>query len=104
MTSDRFAGQIAGAGSTSGVRIVVGRWTTSPFGTFADVMVAAADGTRTLLAPDDEIASYVASTYTFDEVVTGPVTVSEDWQVTAPGLTLQLAPGRRTPLFCSYSW
>ena len=47
----RFAGQIAGVGSSSGVRIVVGRWAESPLGTFADVMLAEPDGTRVLLAP-----------------------------------------------------
>ena len=47
----RFHGAIAGVGSTSGVRIVVGRWDESPLGTFADVMLAEPDGTRVLLAP-----------------------------------------------------
>jgi hypothetical protein len=38
-------------GSTSGIRVVVGSWAESPFGAFADVMLAGADGTRRLLAP-----------------------------------------------------
>src|SRR6201999_524302 len=55
----RFTGAIAGIGSTSGVRVVVGRWDDSPFGAFADVMVAEPDGTRVLLAPDAEVSEYV---------------------------------------------
>jgi hypothetical protein len=38
-----FTGHIAGAGSSSGLRIVVGIWDESPFGAFTDV---AADGRR----------------------------------------------------------
>ena len=34
----RFHGAIAGIGSTSGIRIVVGRWDRSPWGAFADLM------------------------------------------------------------------
>jgi hypothetical protein len=33
----RFSGAIAGVGSTSGVRVVVGRWDASPLGTLAPV-------------------------------------------------------------------
>lgn len=100
MTRDRFQGAIAGAGSTSGVRVVVGRWRESPLGTFADVMVAAADGERILLAPSDQVADYVAATYSFDRVELGPVSVSgtDVWSVVAPGLTLRLRVGPRTPL------
>ena len=47
----RFAGRIAGVGSTSGVRVVVGHWHSSPLGAFADVMVETASGHRVLLAP-----------------------------------------------------
>ena len=96
MRRDHFAGAIAGMGSTSGVRVVVGRWEESPFGSFADVMLADADGTRVLLAPDDRVAEYVSSTYRFDRVETGPVVVSSDWRVSAPGLELCLETGPRT--------
>jgi hypothetical protein len=41
---ERFEGQIAGLGSTSGMRVVVGHWARSPFGAFADAMVERADG------------------------------------------------------------
>jgi hypothetical protein len=93
---DRFAGAIAGVGSTSGVRIVVGRWDDSPLGSFADVMLAEPDGTRTLLAPDQRVAEFVSSTYSFDRVEIEPVTVTRDWQVSASGLELRLEEGTRT--------
>lgn len=98
---DRFCGQIAGAGSASGVRVVVGRWRESPLGDFADVMLAEPDGRRVLLAPSAEVADYVASTYTFDEVRVSPVEVTGDdrtWRVRAGELDLELRLGGRTPL------
>lgn len=97
---DRFTGRILGAGSTSGLRVVVGRWDASPWGPFADVMVAEPSGRRVLLAPDERVADYVAATYTFDEVRLGPVeVVGEDaWVVHAPGLDLRVRVGVRAPL------
>ncbi|MGZ6778202.1 MAG: hypothetical protein ACXVGO_04305 [Mycobacterium sp.] len=68
-----FTGQIAGAGTRSGLRIVVGAWVQSPFGAFTDVMLQTADDERVLLAPDDTVAEFVASTYTFDRVEVGEV-------------------------------
>jgi hypothetical protein len=64
----RFEGRIAGFGTAAGTRIVVGMWTRSPFGRFSDVMIENADGHRTLLAPTEQVARFVSSTYTFDEV------------------------------------
>jgi hypothetical protein len=98
VTRQVFTGAIAGTGSTSGVRVVVGRWDRSPFGAFADVMVAEPDGTRVLLAPDDEVAAFVADTYRFDRVEVGPVVVTNDWHVSAPGLDLGIGVGARAPL------
>ncbi|KNX38920.1 hypothetical protein [Luteipulveratus halotolerans] len=98
---DVFHGQILGVGSTSGVRVVVGRWLDSPLGAFADVMVADATGRRTLLAPTAEVADYVTATYTFDAVRQVPVTVSagpDAWSVDAGPLQLTVALGGRTPL------
>ena len=97
----RFAGAIAGVGSSSGVRIVVGRWETSPLGTFADVMLAEPDGTRVLLAPSDEVAEFVSTTYHFDRVEIGPVGVAvgeTGWHTVAPGLDLTFRVGGRPPL------
>ena len=97
---DRFTGHTAGLGTASGTRIVVGAWDVSPWGAFADVMLEQPDGHRVLLAPDRQVADYVAATYAFDEVRVGPVAVQpgERWVVHAPGLALTFAVGRRRPV------
>jgi hypothetical protein len=86
-----FTGHIAGFGSGSGVRMVVGSWLTSPFGRFADVMVETADDERILLAPTDEVAEFISATYSFDRIQTGPVMVEQTataFAVTAPELDI----------------
>ena len=101
VSGDRFHGQIAGVGSESGVRLVVGRWHTTPLGAFADVMVERADGHRVLLAPSPEVAAFIEATYTFDEVRIEPVGVEvagARWRVESPSLLLELTTGRRTGL------
>jgi hypothetical protein len=98
---ERFTGRIAGVGSTSGTRVVVGRWDDSPWGDFADVMVEDAAGHRVLLAPSERVREFVAATYSFDEHVVEPVSVedmTDGWQVTTPSLSLRIAVGGRTPL------
>ncbi len=102
-TVDRFDGRILGAGTSSGVRLVIGDWRRSPLGGFTDVMVAAADGRRLLLAPDDPVADYVTRTYTFDEVVRCPVDLTETatkggrrWVVDAGPLSVRIEVGSRT--------
>jgi hypothetical protein len=110
----RFRGRIAGVGSTSGVRVVVGWWLDSPWGQFADAMVERADGHRILLAPTDAVAELVSTTYTFDEVRVEPfgarsdeavdapertaTTGSRSWVVGSPSLSLHLTLGARTGL------
>jgi hypothetical protein len=84
-----FTGHIAGLGTGAGVRMVIGSWVESPFGRFADVMVEAADGERTLLAPTEEIAEFVSATYAFDTTEIGPVSVAhtpDGFAVSATGL------------------
>lgn len=100
MTMLRFTGHIAGLGTTSGVRIVVGAWDHSPFGRFADVMVEDSDGVRTLLAPSDEVADFVAATYRFDDVrvVDVEVATAATWTVRGGDLEVSFAPGTRHPL------
>jgi hypothetical protein len=73
MSDLRFVGRIAGVGTTSGTRFVVGLWRESPLGSFTDVMVETREGRRILLAPSTETADFIASTYTFDEVRIVPV-------------------------------
>ncbi|MEU3315715.1 hypothetical protein ABZ743_23950 [Streptomyces sp. NPDC006662] len=97
----RFDGWIAGAGTASGTRLVLGHWPRSPFGPFSDVMVEHTDGTRRLLAPTEEVAEFVAATYTFDRVDIEPVTVhavGAHWSVTAGPLSWRFTTGPRTAL------
>jgi hypothetical protein len=108
----RFYGFIAGLGTTSGTRIVVGRWTTTPYGPFSDVMVEKPTGQRVLLAPSVRIAHLISQTYEFDEVRVTPVTVLVDgaddagsaagpgttWTVSSAGLRLKLTTGGRMPV------
>ena len=98
---ERFSGRIAGLGSTSGVRVVIGRWDDGPWGAFADLMVEDADGHRVLVAPDERTREFVAATYTFDEHVITPVTVTDTasgWRVDSEPLTVDLAVGGPTAL------
>jgi hypothetical protein len=98
---DRFDGRIAGVGTTSGLRAVVGHWADGPWGAFADVMVETAEGHRVLLAPDDRVAEFVAATYSFDETRIESVAVTETadrWQVETPSVSLAFTLGSRTLL------
>jgi hypothetical protein len=114
--TDRFDGFIAGLGTPAGLRLVVGHWPSSPFGAFTDVMAERPDGHRMLLAPSDQVAGFVAGTYTFDEVclvavdtvvtpsdgrVSGAVRSSapgDRWTVRAGPLDLAFTVGGRPPL------
>lgn len=98
MAADRFDGWIAGVGTASGLRAVVGHWPRSPLGGFSDVMVERSDGHRTLLAPSRDVADYVAATYRFDDVRVVPVAARADgawWTVAAGPLDLRFAVGGR---------
>ena len=64
-------------------------------------MHEAPDGVRTLLAPTDPVAEYVAGTYTFDRVVVVPVTADRSADrlgVEAGDLVADLTIGTRTRL------
>lgn len=101
MPAQRFHGQIAGVGSTSGVRVVVGSWERTPLGSFGDAMVETADGHRVLVAPSPEVAAFIEATYAFDEVRLEPITVTSrpsGWHVESASLTLDLTVGGRMPL------
>ncbi|MEV7688897.1 hypothetical protein [Streptomyces bungoensis] len=95
----RFDGFIAGLGTTSGTRLVLGHWPRSPFGPFSDVMLERPDGHRLLLAPTPETARFISGTYRFDEVRVVPVQVrvrGDDWTVVAGDvLRLRFTVGRR---------
>jgi hypothetical protein len=94
----QFRGRIAGVGSTSGTRVVVGHWLETPLGPFADAMVETAAGHRVLLAPHQDAADFIRATYSFDEVRIEPFSVTDPWVVRSPSLQLDLVVGRRTPL------
>ena len=98
----RFDGWILGVGTASGTRVVVGHWPTSPLGPVSDVMVQRPDGHRVLLAPTEEVAGFVGSTYRFDEVRLLPVDVGRPdgatWTVDAGPLQLRLRTGGRPVL------
>ncbi|MER5883211.1 hypothetical protein ABT160_05235 [Streptomyces sp. NPDC001941] len=97
----RFDGWIAGLGTASGTRLVVGHWPRSPFGPFSDVMAEHPDGQRVLLAPTRETADFIRRTYSFDAVRVVPVAVrhaGRTWTVTAGPLDLRFTTGRRGPL------
>jgi hypothetical protein len=98
---DRFVGEIAGVGTTSGTRLVIGRWPTSPFGPIADVMVEDAAGRRVLLAPRPEVADYIGGVYEFDDVIVTAVTATREpgrLLVTGGPLAVELTIGRRDGL------
>lgn len=97
----RFDGAIAGLGTSSGTRLVVGMWPVSPFGPIIDVMVEHADGHRVLIAPSDEVAEFIAATYRFDEIRIEPTTLDireRRWTVSSTSLRVSLEVGRRTAL------
>ena len=98
----RFDGAIAGLGTRSGVRMVIGDWPRSPFGPVADVMVELPDGHRLLVAPTPAFARFVADTYEFDDVHVAAVTVTaedESWTAVEAGpVRLRFRVGPRGPL------
>ena len=99
----RFRGAIAGAGSTSGCASSSAAGPTRRSGAFADAMVEDAAGHRVLLAPSEEVADFIAATYTFDETRIEPVSGPRLGRrlagaVTSPSLDLTLAGGGRTGL------
>jgi len=96
-----FRGQIAGVGSTSGTRVVIGHWTDTPLGEFSDAMIETATGHRVLLAPHWEASEFIEATYSFDDVRIEPFRVeatSSSWQVDSTSLELELTIGARTKL------
>jgi hypothetical protein len=98
---ERYRGRIAGVGTTSGIRLVVGNWAHTPLGAFADVMVERPDGHRVLLAPSEAVRDVIEATYVFDETRVEAVTAVErgdTWQVTSPSLDLYVEFGPRAGL------
>ncbi|MCC9174217.1 hypothetical protein [Arthrobacter sp. zg-Y179] len=93
---DRLRGYIAGLGTASGTRLVVGHWLDSPLGAFTDVMAEDDAGVRTLLAPSEAAARYIGETYNFDRTVVAPVDAvlsREALRVAAGPLRLEVVLG-----------
>jgi len=90
-----FDGWIAGLGTTSGTRIVLGHWPRSPFGPISDVMLERPDGHRLLLAPSAPVGEFIAATYSFDALDVVPVTVvaGERWRIEAGQLDVAFSVG-----------
>lgn len=82
-----FTGHIAGCGTRSGARLVIGCWAWSPFGSFNDVMLQTFDGERILYVPSGEIADFVSATYHFDRIEV----MSINAQLSDSALTLSAA-------------
>ena len=95
MPTCAFTGHIAGLGTTSGTRIVVGMWDESPFGPVADAMVEDRSGHRTLVAPTAELAEFIAATYSFDEVLVEAVE-RRGWRVRSEHLDVRFEVGGPT--------
>lgn len=96
-----FDGHIAGIGTESGLRVVVGLWQQSPFGPFADAMVELPSGHRVLLAPTAEVGDFIAEVYNFDETRVVDVAASRSGhrlRVDAGPLRIRAAVGARTSL------
>lgn len=98
---DVFQGEIAGFGTSSGTRCVIGSWAQSRFGAFTDLMIETSAGVRTLVAPTDDVAHYVAATYSFDDIRVTPVEAvrtPDRLVVTTEDLELTLDIGSRPAL------
>ncbi|QHC67789.1 hypothetical protein GSU68_15245 [Rathayibacter sp. VKM Ac-2759] len=97
----RFSGRIAGFGTASGTRVVLGMWERTPLGPFADAMIEDPGGHRLLIAPSPEAADLIAATYSFDEVRIAPVAwrrIDGGLSLTAGPLAVTLRLGGLTPL------
>ena len=102
-----FDGHIAGIGTESGLRAVVGLWQQSPFGPFADAMVELPSGHRILLAPTAEVGDFIAEVYNFDETRVVDVAASRsghELRVDAGPLRIRAAVGARTSLGALPGW
>ncbi len=96
-----FDGAIAGVGTASGTRVVIGLWPRSPLGRLFDLMIERADGHRILIAPDQAAADFISSTYRFDEVRQEPTRLhidGPDWRISSPSVDVRLRVGGRTAL------
>jgi hypothetical protein len=98
---EQFTGWIAGLGTASGHRVVVGHWPRSPYGVMTDTMVEDPAGHCTLYAPTPQLAEFLTAAYRFNEVQVAPCRARRSgpcWTVQAGRLQLSFTIGRRTLL------
>lgn len=77
-------------------------WDAGPLGPMIDVMWSRPDGTRVLLAPDEDAAVFIAGIYSFDETRVVPFRArrsTEGFSVVAGDLRLDAELGRPHRLF-----
>jgi hypothetical protein len=97
----RFTGWIAGLGTASGHRVVIGHWPSSPYGVVTDAMVEDPAGHRTLYAPTPQLAEFLSAAYRFHDVQVVPCRVRRSgrcWTVRAGPLQVWFRIGRRSLL------
>jgi hypothetical protein len=98
---EQFTGWIAGMGTDSGQRIVIGHWPRSPYGVVTDVMVEDPAGHRTLYAPTPQLAEFLTATYRFHDAQVVTCTarrLGPCWKVQAGPLHVSFTVGRRSVL------
>jgi hypothetical protein len=98
---EQFTGWIAGLGTDSGYRVVIGHWRTSPYGAVTDVMVEDPAGHCTLYAPTPQLAEFLSAAYGFHDVQIATCSARRSgpcWTVQAGPLQLSFTIGRRNLL------
>jgi hypothetical protein len=98
---EQFTGWIAGFGTNSGHRVVIGHWRTSPYGVVTDVMVEDPAGHRTLYEPTPQPVNFLSGAYGFHDVQVARCSARRSgprWRVQAGPLQVSLTIGRRNLL------
>jgi hypothetical protein len=98
---EQFTGWIAGLGTDSGHRVVIGHWRTSPYGAVTDVMVEDPAGHRTLYAPTPQLAEFLSAAYGFHDIQVATCSARRSgpcWTVQTGPLQLSFTIGRRNLL------
>jgi hypothetical protein len=98
---ERFTGWIAGLGTDTGYRVVIGHWARSPYGAVTDVMVEDPAAQRTLYAPTLQLVEFLSAAYRFDDVQVAPCRAQRSgrcWAVQAGPLQVSFIVGGRSLL------
>jgi hypothetical protein len=98
---EQFTGWIAGLGTDSGHRVVIGHWHRSPYGVVTDAMVEDRAGRRTLYAATPQLAEFLRAAYRSHDVQVAACRTRRSgprWAVQAGPLQVSFIIGRRTLL------